>query len=172
MWRAGLERCRIEFSDQREEQAMRRGFLTILAGALLLGTSAHGRELSELEGIVYSTDIPPYAIEVAPNAEIPPPLRGDQFTDPDVQELYRAAFLLRRLLIQLPCFCACHERAGHKSLYACYVAAVGSACYSAECEVCLDEARIAKSMAEKGASVEDIRAALRARFGDAEGHGN
>ena len=147
-----------------------RVWLSALACVLVLVSGAFARELSELEGVVYSNEEPPYAVEVASNADIPPPLKADQFADPDIQHLYRAAFLLRRVLLQLPCYCACHQRAGHKSLYACYVAQVGSACYSAECEVCLDEARIAEEMSQKGASVEEIRAALEAKYGDRADH--
>lgn len=150
---------------------MRRHSIALAFFALTIVTAGvSARELNELEGITYSNEVPPYAAEVAPDAQIPPPLNPDQFKDPEIREMYKTAFLLRRVLLQLPCHCACHERAGHKSLYACYVAAVGDACYSAECEVCLDEAKIAAAMNKQGASVEDIRGALAAQFGDAPSH--
>ena len=146
---------------------MGRTLVFVLAGLMAMSFGVSARGLNELEGVVYSNENPPYAVEVAPDAQIPPPLNPEQFKDPEIREMYRAAFLLRRVLLQLPCHCSCHERAGHKSLYACYVAAIGDACYSAECEVCLDEAKIAAAMSKQGASIEDIRAALAAQYGDA-----
>jgi len=139
-------------------------------GLTVLTASVSARGLNELEGVTYSNETPPYAVVVAPDAQIPLPLNSDQFKDPEIREMYKVAFLLRRVLLQLPCHCACHERAGHKSLYACYVANIGDECYSAECEVCLDEAKMADTMTKEGASVEDIRGALAARFGDEPSH--
>ena len=139
-------------------------------GLTIVTSSVSARELNELEGITYSNETPPYAAVVAPDAQIPLPLNPDQFKDPEIREMYKVAFLLRRVLLQLPCHCACHEGAGHKSLYACYVANVGDACYSAECEICLEEAKIADAMNKEGASIEDIRGAIAARFGDSSGH--
>lgn len=144
--------------------------LSVLASLFVVATAAGARDLNDLPGVFYSPDSPSYALEISPDVTIPPPLNADPSWDPETQKLYREAFLLRRVLLQLPCYCACGPRAGHKSLYACFVAPVGSACYSAECEVCLAETRVAKEMVDKGAAVEEIRGALAARFGDGARH--
>jgi hypothetical protein len=145
----------------------------VLAVLLLVAPAVAARELNDLPGVIYAETVPSYAEYVDPAAPIPPPLSPDLFQDPDIRARYRESFLLRQVLLQLPCYCGCHGKAEHKSLYACYVAPVGAECYSAECVVCLEEAKMAEEMVAKGAAVEDIRAAIDARYGGGHaGHGH
>jgi hypothetical protein len=76
-----------------------------------------------------------------------------------VREAYEIAARQPTLLAQLHCYCGCDRTLAHKSLLDCYRDLHGS-----HCEVCVAEAHDAASMASKGAPVEQIRDALRARY--------
>ncbi len=81
-----------------------------------------------------------------------------QFTGP-VREAYQVAQDNPDLLAQLHCYCGCDRTNGHKNLLDCYRGHHG-----ASCAICTGEALEAKKLFDQGASIETIRAALRARF--------
>ncbi len=81
-----------------------------------------------------------------------------QFTG-QVRQAYQVAQDNPDLLAQLHCYCGCDRTNGHKNLLDCYRDHHG-----ASCAICTGEALEAKKLFEQGASIETIRAALRARF--------
>jgi hypothetical protein len=76
----------------------------------------------------------------------------------------RQAYLVARdhpeLLAQLDCYCGCEEHEGHKNLLDCFRTNHG-----ASCDICVGEAVTAGRMLSEGTPVDQIRDALRARYG-------
>jgi hypothetical protein len=81
----------------------------------------------------------------------------------DVREAYEIARKDPALLSQLHCYCGCDKTEGHQSLLDCYRDKHGSTC-----AICVGEAREAEQLAKQGMPVEQIRDALRARYGGGE----
>ena len=77
----------------------------------------------------------------------------------NVREAYEIAERDPTLLSQMHCYCGCDKAIGHKNLLDCYRDMHGS-----KCAICVGEAHDAESMASRGAPVERIRDALRARY--------
>lgn len=83
-------------------------------------------------------------------------------------ELYRGdtrqAYIVARehpeLLAQLDCYCGCEQNEGHKNLLDCYRTNHGAAC-----DVCMGEALTGAQMLAQGTPIDQIREALRARYG-------
>jgi hypothetical protein len=76
----------------------------------------------------------------------------------------RQAYIVARdhpeLLAQLDCYCGCEEHEGHKNLLDCFRTNHGAAC-----DICMGEAVTAGQMLSQGTPVDQIREALRARYG-------
>ena|SRR5271156_6459318 len=64
-----------------------------------------------------------------------------------------------KLLAQLHCYCGCDRTLGHQSLLDCY-----RGTHAAGCEICIQEALMAKVMSEQGSPVDQIREAIRRNF--------
>jgi len=79
-----------------------------------------------------------------------------------VREAYQIARENPDLLAQLHCYCGCDRVNGHKNLLDCY-----RSVHAASCAICNGEALQAKKLFDQGASIETIRASLRARFAGA-----
>jgi len=83
-------------------------------------------------------------------------------------ELYRGdtrqAYIVARdhpeLLAQLDCYCGCEQHEGHKNLLDCFRTNHG-----ASCDICMGEALTAGQMYAQGTPIDQIRDALRARYG-------
>jgi hypothetical protein len=91
-------------------------------------------------------------------------LRGRPVLNPlmfigEVREAYIVAQQNPWLLAQLWCYCGCDRTSGHRCLLDCYRDHHG-----AECATCTGEALEANQLFNQGSPVEQIRAALRARF--------
>jgi hypothetical protein len=78
----------------------------------------------------------------------------------EVKQAYVFAGENPALLAQLWCYCGCDKTDGHKSLLDCYRGTHG-----ATCNICTGEALLAKRMSEQGSPVEQIRAAIRDKYG-------
>ncbi len=76
------------------------------------------------------------------------------------REAYIVAQQNPGLLAQLWCYCGCDRTSGHRSLLDCYRDHHG-----ANCAICTGEALEANQLFNQGSPVEQIRDALRARFG-------
>ncbi|HTT68998.1 MAG TPA: CYCXC family (seleno)protein [Gemmatimonadales bacterium] len=72
---------------------------------------------------------------------------------------YEAARAMPELFDGLYCYCHCKEDMGHVSLLTCYESE-----HAASCDICLGEAAIAVQMHAAGASLEEIRRAIDARY--------
>jgi Protein of unknown function with PCYCGC motif len=81
------------------------------------------------------------------------------FTGP-ARDAYRVARKRPDLLVKLRCYCGCDRVLGHRNLLDCYRSS-----HAASCEICIGEAEDADNMAGHGSVVEEIREALRARYG-------
>jgi len=94
-------------------------------------------------------------------------------------EVIRASYIFAarhpEVLNYIPCFCGC-ERAGHKGSHDCFVAgrdAKGRVTawdhHGIECGVCLDVAYTSMQMANSGATLAAIRAAIDKKY-NSDGH--
>jgi hypothetical protein len=72
---------------------------------------------------------------------------------------YTAARTMPEVLDGLYCYCHCREEMGHVSLLTCFESE-----HAASCDICLSEATMAAQMHGQGATLEDIRRAIDARF--------
>lgn len=80
--------------------------------------------------------------------------------DPDIAGTYTMAAQIPSVLDGLYCYCECAKHSGHRSLLTCFESDHGSLC-----DICMGEAAMAFQMAQQGATLEQIRAAIDARFG-------
>jgi hypothetical protein len=78
----------------------------------------------------------------------------------DTRQAYLVAQQHPELLAQLHCYCGCEQHEGHKSLLDCFRSNHG-----AGCDTCVGEAVAAGQMADSGLPADQIREALRQRFG-------
>ncbi len=97
----------------------------------------------------------------APAAATAPRLTLDpkEFTG-DTRQAYTVAEKHPELLAQLDCYCGCEQHEGHKNLLDCFRTTHG-----AGCDICVGEAVTAGQMYESGTPVDQIRDALRTRYG-------
>lgn len=75
-------------------------------------------------------------------------------------EAYAAAKSAAATLDGVYCYCDCSQHAGHRSLLTCFQSDHG-----AYCDICMGEAVLAAQLAERGSSLESIRAAIDRQFG-------
>ena len=85
-------------------------------------------------------------------------LDPNQFVGP-VKEAYKFAEKNPALLAELRCYCGCDKAEGHQNLLDCYRSTHG-----ASCEICTQEALLAKRMSDQGSPVDQIRNAIRRNF--------
>jgi len=72
---------------------------------------------------------------------------------------YTAARAMPEVFDGLYCYCHCKEDMGHVSLLTCYESE-----HAASCDICLTEATMAAQLKAQGATLDDIRRAIDARF--------
>lgn len=72
---------------------------------------------------------------------------------------YTAARMMPAVFDGLYCYCHCKEEMKHVSLLTCYESE-----HAASCDICLTEATMAAQMHGEGATLEEIRRAIDARF--------
>jgi len=80
--------------------------------------------------------------------------------NPGALEAYAAARQAAPTLDGVYCHCDCSKHAGHRSLLTCFESNHG-----AYCDICMGEAMLASSLAARGQSLLDIRAAIDRQFG-------
>lgn len=120
------------------------GALVILVAAMLVTRTAAAAHPDPRPGIT--------AERVMPDAAIP--------RMPGALEAYAAARAVPGTLDGLYCHCDCSKHAGHRSLLTCFESEHG-----AYCDICMGEAVLAAQLAGRGTSLQEIRAAIDARFG-------
>jgi hypothetical protein len=79
---------------------------------------------------------------------------------PGSVEAYAAARRAAATLDGVYCHCDCSKHAGHRSLLTCFESEHG-----AYCDICMGEAMLATQLAERGTSLQEIRAAIDRQFG-------
>ncbi len=72
---------------------------------------------------------------------------------------YAAARAMPEVFDGIYCYCHCKEEMGHRSLLTCYESE-----HAASCDICLTEAAMAADLHGRGATLDDIRRAIDARF--------
>jgi hypothetical protein len=75
-------------------------------------------------------------------------------------EAYIAARSVPAVMDGLYCHCNCSRTFGHRSLLTCF-----ESDHAAYCDICMGEAMTAARLAQKGGSLEEIRAAIERQFG-------
>jgi hypothetical protein len=80
--------------------------------------------------------------------------------NPGAVEAYAAARRAPATLDGVYCHCDCSKHSGHRSLLTCFESDHG-----AFCDICMGEAMLASTMAARGQSLVDIRAAIDRQFG-------
>lgn len=120
------------------------GALLILVAAMLLTQTAAAAHPDPRAGIT--------AERVMPDAAVP--------RMPGALEAYAAARAVPATLDGLYCHCDCSKHAGHRSLLTCFESEHG-----AYCDICMGEAVLAAQLVARGTSLQEIRAAIDARFG-------
>jgi hypothetical protein len=79
---------------------------------------------------------------------------------PGSTEAYAAARAAAATLDGVYCHCDCSKHSGHRSLLTCFESEHG-----AYCDICMGEAVLTARLAARGTSLQEIRAAIDARFG-------
>lgn len=85
----------------------------------------------------------------------------DQWSNqPEVAEVYRMAAAIPEVIDGLYCYCDCHRNFGHRSLIDCFKSDHGG-----NCDVCMNEVRIAYRMHQEGKTLQQIRQVIDATYG-------
>ena len=77
-------------------------------------------------------------------------------------EAFDEARTIPEILDGIRCQCGCADQEGMRSLLSCYE---GDEAMALHCDICRGEARLAYRMKGKGRSLDQIRAAVDARYG-------
>ena len=77
-------------------------------------------------------------------------------------EAFDEARTIPEILDGIRCQCGCSDQEGMRSLLSCYE---GDEAMALHCDICRGEARLAYRMKHKGRSLDQIRAAVDARYG-------
>ena len=83
---------------------------------------------------------------------------------PGAPEAYAVARRIPGVLDGLYCHCDCSKHMGHRSLLTCYETE-----HAAQCDICQGEAMMADRMAAAGSSLDAIRQAIDAQWGNPSG---
>jgi hypothetical protein len=137
----------------------RRRFIAALSGAFLLGIAApaHAR------GAVRRRGRQPHPHpDPRPGITAEKVLTHDQLADaPHAMDVFDAVREIPQIVDGIRCQCGCADLPGFYSLLSCYEAE-GMARY---CPICQGEGRLASRLYKSGKTLDEIRAAIDARFG-------
>jgi len=87
-----------------------------------------------------------------PRGSVPETMNPELFSDVIVQNAYRVAAKIKRLLYQQPCYCHCDKSQGHTGLLDCFASKHG-----AGCNICIYENYYTYEQSRKGKSAAQIR---------------
>ena len=93
------------------------------------------------------------AERVLPRAMVP--------SNPQTLEAYEAARRVPQVLDGIYCHCNCSKSIGHRSLLTCF-----ESNHASGCDICMGEAMMAAEMTSGGKSLEQIRKAIDAQYGN------
>ncbi len=88
----------------------------------------------------------------APQGSVPLTMNPELFSDVLVQNAYRVAARIKRLLYQQPCYCHCDKSQGHTGLLDCFASKHG-----AGCNICIYENFYTYEQSHKGKTAAQIR---------------
>jgi hypothetical protein len=137
-----------------------RGTRKIFAGIILMivGTAlavipprASSRPAGTWKQTATAEPVPAYHATL-PEGPMPATLSPSLFNDPVVQNSYRLAARIKKVLYQQPCYCHCDRTEGHTSLLDCYTGH-----HAAECGTCVREGLYAYEQTRKGKTAAQIR---------------
>jgi Protein of unknown function with PCYCGC motif len=98
-----------------------------------------------------SEPVPAFHSQV-PKGPLPATLDPAQFDGVLVQNSYKLAARVKRVLYQQPCYCHCDRSQGHGSLLDCFAGK-----HAAECGVCIKEGLYSYEQTKKGKTAAQIR---------------
>ena len=140
--------------------ASRRSFLGAIAGtvvAIVAGAKPAWARLSKARGLG-GVDHP----DPRPGIDASGVLTSEQLADvPNVIPIYDKVRQIPEIVDGIYCHCGCAELTGYRSLLICYEEK-GMAKY---CVICQGEGNLVYRLHESGKSLDQIRAAIDARFG-------
>jgi hypothetical protein len=127
----------------------------LVLGAVFLPQRAASRSLSRNSAaaaqMASEEPVPAFHSEV-PKGALPPTMSPTLFADVVVQNAYRLAARVRKVLYQQPCYCHCDRSQGHGSLLDCFASK-----HAAECSICIREGFYAYEQSGKGKTAAQIR---------------
>ena len=135
----------------------RRRFLTVVGGALL-GVMAPRSASASLAGRSISDHPTP-----RPGVDASKVLKPEQLQAPEAAPVFDLVREIPQIADGIRCNCGCAAAPGYYSLLSCYEAP-GMAQH---CEICQGQAKLAHRLHGRGWSLDGIRAAVDAAFGDA-----
>lgn len=131
----------------------RRGFLLGCAGALVAAAPPRS-------ALAWARAAGPHP-EPRPGIDASKVLTSEQLQDEDAVRAFDAVRKIPRIADGIRCHCGCAERPGYYSLLSCYEGE-GMA---QMCLICQGEGMLAERLHRDGRTLDEIRAAIDARFG-------
>jgi len=140
----------------RRMQKIFGGVILVVAGLALalIPQQASSRPTETWKQDANAEPVPAYHTSL-PEGPLPATLSPSLFIDPVVQNAYRLAARIKKVLYQEPCYCHCDRSEGHGSLLDCYVGH-----HAAECGTCVREDLYAYEQTRKGKTPAQIRAGI------------
>ena len=138
--------------------ASRRSFFGLLAGTAVAVAAGAKPAWAKLRGATRRVEHP----EPRPGIDASGVLTPDQLAEvPHVVPIYDKVRQIPEIVDGIYCHCGCAELTGYRSLLICYEEK-GMAKY---CVICQGEGNLVYRLNESGKSLDQIRAAIDARFG-------
>jgi hypothetical protein len=142
-----------------ENALSRRVFLSTLAGAAAALASGAGRATALMPRIARRTEHP----DPRPDADGSNVLTAEDLSgNPDLIPLFEGIAKIPHIADGIGCTCGCAADPNIRSLLSCYEKSSRMAMF---CEICQAEGRMTVRLHERGRTLDQIRAALDARFG-------
>lgn len=137
----------------RKTQKLFAGTILVIAGLALalVPQPASSRSRGTSHQAANAEPVPAYHTAL-PEGSLPATLGPALFNDPVVQNAYRLAARIKKVLYQQPCYCHCDRTEGHGSLLDCYAGH-----HAAECGTCVREDLYAYEQTRRGKTPTQIR---------------
>lgn len=140
------------------DTASRRSFLGVIAGTAVALAAGAKPAWARIQRVTRRVEHP----EPRPGIDASNVLTPDQLADaPNAIPIYDKVRQIPEIADGIYCHCGCAELPGYRSLLICYEEK-GMAKY---CVICQGEGNLAYRLHESGKSLDQIRAAIDARFG-------
>jgi hypothetical protein len=110
------------------------------------------RTLALAEALPQSSEPVPAFHTHSPKGSVPETMNSELFSDVVVQNAYRVAARIKKLLYQQPCYCHCDKSQGHTGLLDCFASKHG-----AGCNICIYEDFYTYEQSRKGKTAAQIR---------------